>query len=204
MTHEVTNEGRVILDAVGQRLGRSPSKQDMDAVHDILQDRGFTSLIQGNTTRYVFALPDNLVTDGAVLKIPRKADDIFEDYPLKHLGVDQNIRAIYTAEYLSEDGLAPPVIDFSDVGSYVVFPFVTDLDETHMAEFEQKAAIIESREDVFCATKGEVSGTPDTERPDTWGIYNEEVVLRDVGSVGVRKDVAPDLDLVDDPYWHND
>ena len=203
MEQQVTSDGMKILSAIERRLGRSPSRDDMDAVHRILEERGLTSLTSGNTSRYVFALPKNLVTGGGVVKLPRKDTDFWESYSLVHLGVDQNIRSIYTAEYLSDDGLAPPVISYSEVGSWVVFPIVEDLHDEDMDEFERKADIIRSREDVNCATQREVSGTLDIDVPENWGVYDGKVVLRDLGSVVVNEEDAPNLDLVADPYWES-
>lgn len=203
MEQQVTNKGKKILSSIERRLGRSPSQEDMEAVHRTLEKHGFPQLSQGNTTRYVFVLRKNLVTGGGVVKLPRKDNDFWESYSLVHLGVDQNIRSIYTSKHLSDDGLAPPVISYSEVGSWVVFPIVEDLRDEHMGEFEQKADIIRSRPDVKCATQQEVSGTLDIDVPGNWGVYNGEVVLRDLGSVVVRKEEAPNLDLVADPYWES-
>ncbi|WP_207588509.1 hypothetical protein [Halomontanus rarus] len=200
MAREVTEQGEKVLSAIESKLGREPSREAMEAVHKLLKSRGFPELSEGNTTRYVFALPDEFVTGGGVVKLPRKEADFFGD-SLVHLGVDQNIRSIYTAEYLSEDGLAPPTIGYSSKGSWVVFPIVHDLSEQYEEEFKQKADRIREREDVNCVTGGETSGTPDIDIRENWGVYQGEVVLRDVGSVAVREVDAPVLNLVADPHW---
>lgn len=135
------------------------------------------------------------------MKLPARTTDFWENYELEHLGVDQNIRAVYTAEHLVDDGLAPPVIDYSTSGSWVVFPIVDDLGDEHVDEFREKADEIRERGDVRCATQQEMSETPDIDVPDNWGVYEGEVVLRDVGSVVVMEDAAPELDIEPDPYW---
>ena len=201
MEQRITDKGEKILSAVESKLGRCPSQEDIDTVYQVLKDQGLSSLAQGATARHVFALPDTLVTDGAVLKIPARETDFFETYSLDHLGVDQNIRAVYTAKYLSEDGLTPPVIDYSNVGSWVAFPIVNDLTDDEMDEFERKSSLLREREDLHAATQREVSETPDVAIPESWGIYDGEVVLRDAGSIYVDEEKAPDLELPNDPIW---
>lgn len=201
MEPNLTDDGRTILSSIEGKLGRSPSKDEIDTVYDVLESRDFTCLSQGGATaRHVFVLPEKLLSGGGgVVKLPAKANDFFGNYELEHLGVDQNIRAVYTAEYLVGDDLAPPVIDYSTLGSWVVFPIVDDLDDAHMDEFREKADEIRERDDVRCATQQEVSETLDIDVPVNWGVYDGDVVLRDVGSVVVMEDAAPELDIEPDP-----
>ena len=157
---QITSDGEKILSAIEQKLGRSPSTEEMETVRRILEEQSLTRISQGATTRHVFELPNDIVdgTGRAVLKVPAKSTDFWENYSLEHLGVDQNIRSVYTAEYLSKDGLAPPIISYSKLGSWVVYPFVDDLSDEHMDEFERKADKIKSRNDVSAATQKESSG----------------------------------------------
>lgn len=202
---QVTSDGEKILSAIEQKLGRSPSTDEMESVREILEGQSLTRISQGATTRYVFALPSDIVTgtERAVLKVPAKETDFWENYPLEHLGVDQNIRSVYTAEYLSKDGFAPPVISYSKLGSWVIYPFVEDLSDEHMDVFERKADNIKSRNDVSVATQREMSGTADIDIPENWGVYDGDVVLRDLASVVISEDKAPELDLIKDPHWES-
>ncbi|WP_247731126.1 hypothetical protein [Halovivax limisalsi] len=205
MMPQITNDGKKILSAIEQKLGRSPSSDEMETVRRILEEKGFLRISQGATTRYVFALPNDIIagTDRAVLKIPGRRTDFFESYSLEHLGADQNIRSVYTAEYLSKEGLAPPIISYSELGSWVVYPFLDDLSDEHMDEFEQKVDEIKSINEVSIATQREMPGTADIEIPESWGVYEGEVVLRDLASVVISEDKAPELDLVKDPLWES-
>lgn len=202
MDQALTEDGQKILSSIEGKLGRSPSMEEIDTVYDVLESKGFTCLSKGGATaRHVFVFPEKFVTGGGVVKLPAKTTDFWENYELEHLGVDQNIRAVFTAEYLVDDGLAPPVIDYSRLGSWVIFPVIDDLDDAHMDEFREKADEIRERDDVRCATQQEMSETPDIDVPSNWGVYDGDVVLRDVGSVVVMEDAAPELDIESDPYW---
>lgn len=203
MEYTITSSGWKVLSAVEQKLGRSPPQEDIDVVYDALTNQGLSNLAEGASTRYVFALSDSLVSNSVVMKIPARATDFFETYSLEHLGVDQNIRAVYTAKYLSSEGLTPPVIDYSSIGSWVLFPRVRNLQPDDMDEFERKSKLIQSMEELNIATEREFSGAPDVDIAENWGVHDDEVVLRDVGSVYVNKESAPKLDLPDDPIWES-
>lgn len=200
---KLTGDGSKIVDSIDDRLGRSPDKDDMEHVADALQDAGLQCLSAGNTTRFVFALPENLVEGGGVLKIPRKETDFYQEYPFPHLGVDQNIRAIYAAEYLEREGITPPVIDYSETGVWVVFPLVSHIKNHHRETVEKKSQRIQQRDDIRCVTSGEFSGVMDIEKLENWGVYNGNVVLRDLGCLMVEQAEAPDLDIPEDPVWNS-